>query len=64
MLFVFVRVELDNVRDLAIAETLDTLSSLRVPELDLSVVTTRKECSAVVGEGQVLDMFHVPVEGS
>lgn len=40
MLLVFIWVELDNVRDLSIAEPLYALSCLRIPELHLTVITT------------------------
>ena len=64
VLFVFVRMELDNVGDLTVAEPLDALACLCVPQLDLTVVAAREESSPVIGEGQIFDMFHVPVERS
>lgn len=56
--------ELDNVGDLTVTEPLDALACLCVPQLDLTVVAAREESSPVIGEGQIFDMFHVPVERS
>ena len=40
MLLILVGVKLYNIGDLAVAETLQTLASLGVPKLHLTVITT------------------------
>ena len=40
VLLVLVRVEAHDVRDLAVAESLDALARFRVPELHLTIITT------------------------
>lgn len=56
--------ELDHVWDLSIAEPLQTLASLSVPKLHLTVITTREELSTIVGEAQILDSFDMSMECS
>lgn len=50
VLFVGVWMEFDYIGDFAITEALKTLPSLGVPELHLTIVSTRKELFAIVGE--------------
>jgi hypothetical protein len=54
--------EANNVRDFAIAESLDTLASLCIPQLHLTVVCTRKKLSTIVGKCDILYSFDVSVE--
>lgn len=62
MLFVLVRMELDDVGYLAVAEPLQTLASFGIPELDLTIVATRQELGSVIVEAQVFDRFDVAME--
>lgn len=64
MLFIFIRMEPDDVRDLAIAKALDALSGLRVPELHLPIVSAGQEFATVVRESNVLDGLHVTMKGT
>jgi hypothetical protein len=64
MLFVLIRMELHHVGYLPVAELFDTLSGLRVPELHLPIIPTREELFTVIGEGDILDGFDVPMEGT
>lgn len=62
VLLVVVGVKADDVGGLAVAEALETLAGLGVPELHLTIVAAGKEAFAVVGKGDVLDGLDVAVE--
>lgn len=50
MLFIFVRVELYAIWDLAVAKSLQALPRLGVPQLHLAIIPTGKKLAAVVVE--------------
>ena len=62
MLLVLVGMEPNDVWYLAVAEPLQTLTGLRVPQLHLTVVAARQELSSIVRERYILDGLHVTVE--
>lgn len=48
VLFILVRMELDNVWNLAIAEPFQALASLGVPQFHLTVIPTRQKLATVI----------------
>jgi hypothetical protein len=60
----WIRVELDAVGQLLVGEGLQTLARFRVPELHLSIETSRNKALAVVGKGNVSNGLGVAHEGS
>lgn len=64
MLFIFVRVELDTVWNLAIAKSLQAFPRLSVPQFHLAIIPTGKKLAAVVVKAQVFDGFDMAMKGA
>lgn len=63
ILFVVIGMEPDHVRNLSVAEAVEALAGLSIPEFHLSVITTGQELATVVRERKVFDGLYVSVEG-
>lgn len=62
ILFVLVRMKANNVRNLPIAESFDTLACFRIPQLHLTIVCAGKKPPTIVGKSDILYGFDMSVE--
>lgn len=62
MLLIFIGMELDDIRYLAVTKSFQALPGFSIPEFHLTIITTRKEQAPIVGETKIFYSFCMAIE--